>query len=55
MFWSLFILREHSTRKPASNRVTYFILQAYTGIAVSHSQQMKKSGEVLEKMQVNGP
>ena len=25
MFWSLFILCGHSTREPASNRVTYFI------------------------------
>ena len=36
-----------STREPASSRVTYFILRAYRGT--------KKSGEVLEKMQVNGP
>ena len=34
--------------------VTYFILQAYTGTGVSRSQHMKKSGEVLAKMQVNG-
>ena len=32
MFWSLFIFREHSTREPASGRVTCFILRAYTGI-----------------------
>ena len=37
----LFIFRGHSTWEPASSRVTYFILRAYTG--------MKKSGEVLEK------
>ncbi|WP_419635634.1 hypothetical protein, partial [Thiolapillus sp.] len=53
--FSLFIFRGHSTREPASNRVTYFILRAYTGSGVSHSQHRKKLGEVLEKMQVNGP
>ena len=37
------------------SRVTYFILQAYTGTGVSHSRHRKNSGEVLEKMQVNGP
>ena len=45
MFWSLLIFREHSTREPASSRVTYFILWAYTVIRVSHR---KNSGEVLE-------
>ena len=35
MFWSPFIFREHSTREPASNRVTYFILQAFTGTSVA--------------------
>ena len=55
MFYSLFTFRGHSTRESASSRVTYFILRAYTGTAVSHSQQKKKSGEALEKMQVNGP
>ena len=29
--------------------MTYFILRAYTGTGVSHSQRTKKSGEVLEK------
>ena len=46
---SLFICRGHSTREPASSRVTYFILQAYTETGVSHRQHGKKSGEVLEK------
>ena len=32
----------------------YFILQAYTGTSVSQSEHRKKSGEVLEKMQVIG-
>ena len=46
-FLSLFIICGHSTWEPASSRVTYFILRAYTGTKIS--------GEVLEKMQVNGP
>ena len=37
-FFSLFIFRGHSTQKPAFNRVTYFILRAYKGTDVSHSQ-----------------
>ena len=45
-FFSLFIFCVHSTWEPASSRVTYFILQAYTGT--------KKIGRGLEKMQVNG-
>ena len=48
-FLSLFIFRGHSTWEPASSRVTFFILRAYTGTGVSHSQHRKKSGEVLEK------
>ena len=48
-FSSLFIFRGHSTREPASGRVTYFSLWAYTGTSVSHCQHRKKSGEVLEK------
>ena len=51
---SLLIFRGHSTREPAASRVTYFILRAYTGTGVSQSQHRKKSGEVSEKMQVNG-
>ena len=39
----------------ASSRVAYYILRAYTETGVNHSQHRKKSGEVLEKMQVNGP
>ena len=41
MFWSLFIFRKHTTRELASSRVTYFMLLAYTGTGVSHSQQEK--------------
>ena len=40
-FCSLFIFHGHSTGEPASSRVTYFILPAYTGTSVSHSQQEK--------------
>ena len=36
------------------SRVTYFIVLVHTGTGVSHSQDRKNSGEVLEKMEVNG-
>ena len=49
MFLSLFIFRGHSTREPASSRVTYFILQAYTGTGVSHNQHRKKIGRGFGK------
>ena len=49
MFLGSFIFRGHSTRDPASSRMTYFILRAYTGTGASHSQHKKKSGEILEK------
>ena len=49
MFLSLFIFRGHSTREPASYRVTYFILRAYTGTGVSHSQHRKKTGRDFGK------
>ena len=43
------MFRGHSTLELASSRVFYFILRAYTGTGVSHSQhRKKKSGEVLE-------
>ena len=48
-FFSLFIFRGHSTWEPASSRVTYFILQAYAGTGVSHSQHGKKIGRGFEK------
>ena len=48
-FFSQFIFRGHSTREPASSRVTYFILQAYTGTCVSHSQHRKKIGRGFGK------
>ena len=46
---SLVIFRVHSTRKPASNRVTCFILPAYTATGVSHSQhgEKKKNREIF--------
>ena len=55
VFFSLFIFQGHSTQEPASSRGTYFILRAYTGTGVSHSQTQEKFGRGLEKMQVNGP
>ena len=48
-FFSLFIFRGHSTREPASGRVTYFILQAYTGTTCKPQPTQEKSGEVLGK------
>ena len=54
MFLSLFIFRGHSTREPASSRVSYSILMAYSGTGASHSQRREKSVEILAKMQVNG-
>ena len=36
-FWSLSTFHEHLTQEPASSRVAYFILRAYTGTSVSHS------------------
>ena len=55
MFWSQFIFHGHSTQEPASSKVNYFILRAYKGTGVSHSQHRKNSGKVLGKtMQVNG-
>ena len=41
-FFSLFIFRGYSTREPSSGTVAYFILRAYTGTGVSHSQHRKK-------------
>ena len=49
------VFREHSTRDPAFNMVTYSFLRAYTGTGVSHIYHRKNLGEVWEKMQVNGP
>ena len=49
MFLNLFIFRGHSAREPASSRVAYVILRAYTGTGVSHSKHRKNSGEILEK------
>ena len=55
IFFSLFTFRGHPAREPASSRVTYFNLRAYTGSGVSHSQHKKKIGRGFGKMQVNGP
>ena len=40
-FFSLFIFRGHSTREPASSRVTYFILGPIQEPYFSHSQHRK--------------
>ena len=45
VFFSLFIFRGHSTQERASGRVIYFILRAYTGIGVSHSQRRRGFGK----------
>ena len=42
MFFEPIYIRGHSTQEPASDRVTYFILQAYTGTGGSHSPRRKK-------------
>ena len=49
VIWSLFIFRGHSTREPASGRVTYFILLAYK--ECSHSQHRRNRERFLEKSQ----
>ena len=48
-FLSLSIFLGRSIWEHASSRMTYFILQAYTGTGVSHSQHTTKLGEGLEK------
>ena len=50
MSWSLFIFHEHSTREPASSRVAYFILRAYTGTGVNTGKTLEK---FWKKMQVD--
>ena len=47
--WAYFYSNGYSTQEPASRRVTFFTLRAYTGTGVSHSQHRKKLGAVLEK------
>ena len=51
-FFSLFIFHGHSTWEPASGRVTYFFLQAYTGTMCLLTG---KIGRGFRQMQVNGP
>ena len=46
---SLSIFRGHSTREPASGRVTYFILRAYTGTMYQPQPTQEKSGEFWRK------
>ena len=61
-FFSLFIFHGHSTREPASSSMTYFILRAYTGTGVSHSQHRGKkigrgfgkyAGEWTERVEIS--
>ena len=47
MFLSLFIFRGQSSREPASSKVAYFILLAYTGDSISRSLHRKNLAEVL--------
>ena len=55
VFLSLFIFRGHSTREPASSRVTFYSASLHRNHVLATANTEKKSGEVLEKMQVNGP
>ena len=48
---SLFICRGHSTREPASSRVTYFILQANTG--KKWERFCKNAGEWTERVEIS--
>ena len=48
-FFSLFIFRGHSTREPASGRVTYFILRAYTGTMCQPQPTQGKIGRGFGK------
>ena len=48
-FFSLLIFRGHSVREPASSRVIYFILRAYTGTSVNHSQRRKNRERFWKK------
>ena len=49
LFFSQYIFHGHSTREPASSKVTYSILRAYTGTSVSQSQHRKKIGRSFGK------
>ena len=52
MFLSLFICRGHSTREPASSRVTYFILQANTGKNLERFWK-KNAGEWTGRLEIS--
>ena len=51
-FFNLFIFREHSTREPASSRVTYFILQANTGKKIERGFG-KNAGEWTGRVEIS--
>ena len=53
--FSLFIFRGHSTQEPASSKVTYFILRAYTEPVLAAANTGKTWERFWEKMQVDGP
>ena len=50
---SLFICRGHSTREPASSRVTYFILQANTGKKKIGRGFGKNAGEWTGRVEIS--
>ena len=54
MPWNLYLCSVGTQHGNLHPTVTYFILLAYTGTAVSHSLHRKNSGEVWGKMLVNG-
>ena len=49
IFFSLFIFRGHSTWERASGRVTYFMLQAYTGTMCKPEPTQGKIGRGFGK------
>ena len=51
IFFSLFIFRGHSTREPASSRVTFFILQANTGKKIERGFG-KNAGEWTGRIEI---
>ena len=55
LFFYMFIFRGHSTQEPASSKVTYFILRAYTETMRHPQLTLEKLGRGFGKMQVNGP
>ena len=48
-FCTLFIFHWHSAQEPASRRVTYFILRAYTGLPCVSQSQHRRNWERIWK------